>query len=63
MQILQGYSICELDDGGYIIQANEYDGINDLTPSKLRDRFGEVRFGTYSQAVVVLATHLLKEIA
>jgi len=61
MEKLNGYTICELDNGSFVIQATEYDAHDDA-PSNLRGRYGQTEFVTYSQAVFVLATHLLSEI-
>ena len=63
MEKLNSYAICELDNGSFIIQAIENDGINDDAPIELRDAQGEIEFATYSQAVVVLARYLLTQIA
>ena len=63
MEKLNSYVICELDNGSFIIQTIENDGINDDMPTELRDASGEIEFATYSQAVVVLARHLLTQIA
>jgi len=63
MEKLNGYTICELDNGGFVIQTSEFDGFNDDGQTLLRARNGQTEFVTYSQAVVVLATHLLSQIA
>jgi folate-dependent phosphoribosylglycinamide formyltransferase PurN len=63
MEKLNSYAICELDNGSFVIQTTEYDGINDDTPDRLRDALGETEFVTYPQAVVVLAKYLLSQIA
>lgn len=63
MEKINSYAICELDNGGFVIQATEYDGINDDAPSRLFGSLGETEFATYSQAVVVLAKYLLSQIA
>ena len=63
MEKLNSYAICELDNGSFIIQTTEYDGINDDTPTRLHGALGETEFVTYSQAVVVLAKYLLSQIA
>lgn len=63
MEKLNSYAICELDTGGFVIEATEYDGINDDAPSRLFGSLGETEFATYSQAVVVLAKYLLSQIA
>ena len=63
MEKLNSFAICELDTGGFVIETTEYDGINDEVETLLQARGGETEFVTYSQAVVVLATHLLSQIA
>ena len=64
MEKLNSYAICELDTGGFVIETTYYDdSIDDEVETLLQARGGETEFVTYSQAVVVLATHLLSQIA
>ena len=64
MEKLNSFAICELDTGGFVIETTFFDdSINDEVETLLQARGGETEFVTYSQAVVVLATHLLSQIA
>ena len=64
MEKLNSFAICELDTGGFVIETTYYDdSIDDEVETLLQARGGETEFVTYSQAVVVLATHLLSQIA
>jgi hypothetical protein len=64
MEKLNSYTICELDTGGFVIETTYYDdGINDEVETLLQTRDGETEFVTYSEAVTVLATHLLTQVA
>ena len=64
MEKLNSYAICELDNGGFVIETTFFDdSINDEVETLLQARDGEQEFETYSQAVNVLATHLLSSIA